>query len=132
MQYHPSLRVFQIKQSQKGWIFIGDNPKDFAILQSESKMEQVLRPNIKVSLPKSYHSADVSKVKVLVFKEVSGNITLDDLKELLAFNKINHAETEHMKSKDQVDTFLLLTLNVITQKKPRHFFQGDSYARKQA
>ena len=23
-QYHPSLRVFQIKQSQKGWIFIGD------------------------------------------------------------------------------------------------------------
>ena len=23
-QYHPSLRVFQIRQSSKGWIFIGD------------------------------------------------------------------------------------------------------------
>ena len=31
-QYHPSLRVFQIKQTQNGWIFIGDTPKDFAIL----------------------------------------------------------------------------------------------------
>ena len=40
-QYHPSLRVFQISQSSKGWIFIGDTPKDFAILQSETKMKQV-------------------------------------------------------------------------------------------
>ena len=39
-QYHPSLRVFQIKQSQKGWIFIGDTPKDFAILQSETKISK--------------------------------------------------------------------------------------------
>ena len=31
-QYHPSLRVFQIRQFSKGWIFIGDIPKDFAIL----------------------------------------------------------------------------------------------------
>ena len=37
-QNHPSLRVFQLKQSQNGWIFIGDTPKDFAILQSEQKM----------------------------------------------------------------------------------------------
>ena len=28
-QYHPSLRVFQIRQSSKGWIFIGDTPKGF-------------------------------------------------------------------------------------------------------
>ena len=41
-QYHPSFRVFQIRQSQKGWIFIGDTRKDFAILQSETKMKQVL------------------------------------------------------------------------------------------
>ena len=40
-QYHPSLSVYQIKQSQKGWIFIGDTPKDFAILQSETKIQQV-------------------------------------------------------------------------------------------
>ena len=41
-QYHPSLRGFQIKQSQKGWIFIGDTPKDFAILQSETKINKFL------------------------------------------------------------------------------------------
>ena len=60
-QYHPSLRVFQIRQSSKGWIFIGD--KDFAILQSETKMKQVPGPKVKMSLPKSYHSADASKSK---------------------------------------------------------------------
>ena len=43
-QYHPSLRVFQIRQSSKGWIFIGDTPKNFAILQSETKMKQVFGP----------------------------------------------------------------------------------------
>ena len=91
-QYHPSLRVFQIKQSQKGWIFIGDTPKDFAILQSETKMKQVFGP-------KSYHSADASKSEFLVFKGVSINITIKDFKELLDFNKINHAEAERMKSK---------------------------------
>ena len=61
-QYHPSLRVFQIRQSSKGWIFIGDTLKYFAILQSETKMKQVFRPKVKVSPPKSYHSADSSKV----------------------------------------------------------------------
>ena len=88
-QYHPSLRVYQIRQTQKGWILIGDTPKDFAILQSEPKMQQVFRPNVKVSLPKSYRSADASKGKFLVFKEVSSNITLDDFKELSDFNKIS-------------------------------------------
>ena len=98
-QYHPSLRVFQIKQSQKGWIFIGDTPKDFAILQSETKMKQVFGPKVKVSLPKSYPSADASKSKFLVFKGVSINITIDEFKELLVLNKITHAEAERMKSK---------------------------------
>ena len=52
-----------------------------------------------MSLPKSYHSADASKSKFLVFKRVSINITIKDFKELLDFNKINHAEVERMKSK---------------------------------
>ena len=60
-QYHPSLRVFQIKQSQNGSIFIGDTPNDFAMLQSELNMQQVVEKNVKVSLPKSYHSADATK-----------------------------------------------------------------------
>ena len=87
-QYHPSLRVLQIKQVKNGWISIVDTPKDFAILQSETKMKQVFGPKVKVSLPKSYHSADASKSKFVVFKEVSINITIDEFKELLDFNKI--------------------------------------------
>ena len=98
-QYHPNLRVLQIKQTKNGWIFIGDTPKDFAILQSEPKMQQVFGKKVKMSLPRSYHSADTKKDKILVFKGVSNNITLEDFKKLLDFNKITHAEAERMKSK---------------------------------
>ena len=62
-------------------------------------MKQVFRPKVKVSLPKSYHSADASKSKFLVFKGVSINITVDEFKELLDFNKITHAEAERVKSR---------------------------------
>ena len=96
-QYHPNLRVLQIKQTKNGWIFIGDTPKDFAILQSEPKMQQFLGKNVKMSLPRSYHSADAKKDKILVFKGVSNNITIEDFKQLLDFNKITDAEAERMK-----------------------------------
>ena len=82
----PSLRIFQVRQSSKGWIFIRDTPEDFAILQSETKMKQVFGPKVKVSLPTSYHSADASKSKILIFKGVSHNITIKDFQELLDFN----------------------------------------------
>ena len=39
-QYHPNLRFFRIKQTQIGWIFIGDTPKILQSLQSEPKMQQ--------------------------------------------------------------------------------------------
>ena len=70
-QYHPSLGVFQIKQSEKGWIFIGDTPNNFAILQSETKMKYFSGQKLtcRTSLPKSYCSEDASKSKFLVFKE---------------------------------------------------------------
>ena len=119
-QYHPSLRVLQIKQTKNSWIFTGDTPKDFNILQSEAKMKQVFRPKVKVTLPRSYHSADTSKSKILVFKGVSINITVNDFKELLDFNKITHAEAKRMKSKEQVEAYLLLKLNVTIQNKLRH------------
>ena len=68
-QYHPNLRVLRIKQTQNGWIFIGDTPKDFAILHGKPKMQQVLGEIVNVSqLPKSYHSADDTKGKFLVFR----------------------------------------------------------------
>ena len=62
-------------------------------------MKQVFGPKVKVTLPRSYHSADVSESKIFVFKGVSINITVNDFKELLDFNKITHAEAERMKSK---------------------------------
>ena len=96
-QYHPNLSVFQIKQTKNSWIFIIDAPKKFAILQNEPKRQQIFGGKVKVSLSKSYHSADVKKEKILVFKGVSSNITLDDFKKLLDFNKITHAEAVRMK-----------------------------------
>ena len=77
-QYHPSLRVFKIKQTQNGWIFRGDTLKDFVILQNKPKTQQVFQKNVKVSLPKSDHSADAIKGKVLVVKGVSNNVTIED------------------------------------------------------
>ena len=62
-------------------------------------MQQVFRKKVKMSLTKSYHSADAKKDKVLVFKGVSNNISLEDFKELLDFNKITQAKAERMKSK---------------------------------
>ena len=62
-------------------------------------MQQVFGPKVKVSLPKSYHSADASKSKYLVFKGVSDNNSVKEFKELLDFNKINHAKAERMTSK---------------------------------
>ena len=61
-------------------------------------MQQLFWKKVKMSLPKSYHSADAKKEKALVFKRVSSNITLEDFKELLDFTKITHAEEERMKS----------------------------------
>ena len=62
-------------------------------------MQQVFGKNVKMSLPKSYHSADPTKGKILVVKEVLNNVTPDDFKDLLDYNKITHAEAEIMKSK---------------------------------
>ena len=62
-------------------------------------MQQVFGKKVKMSLRRSYHSADAKKDKILVFKGVSNNITIEDFKQLLDFNKITHAEAERMKSK---------------------------------
>ena len=62
-------------------------------------MQELFGKNIKVSLSKSYPSADATKGKILVFNGVSTNVTIDESKELLEFNKIAHAEAERMTSK---------------------------------
>ena len=53
-QYHPSLKVSQIKELPKGdLLVIGDSMQDIIILQSETKMKVALGKNVKVSLPKA-------------------------------------------------------------------------------
>ena len=131
-QYHPSLRVLQIKQTKNGWIFIGDTSKDFNILQSEAKMKQVFGPKVKVTLPRSCHSADASKSKILVFKGVSINITVNDFKELLDFNKITHAQAERMKSKRTGRDLNFIKIKCNNPKQAEALISGDLYARKQA
>ena len=43
MQYHPSLKVSQIKELPKGdYLVIGDSVQDVVILQSETKMKAAL------------------------------------------------------------------------------------------
>ena len=131
-QDHPSLRVLQIKQTKNGWIFIGDTPKDFNILQSETKMKQVFVPKVKVTLPKSYHFTDASKSKILVFKGISIIITVNDFKELLDFNKITHAEAERMKSKRTGRDLPFIKIKCDNPKQAEALISGDLYARKQA
>ena len=89
-----------------------------------------------MSLKKSYHSADATRGKVLVFEGVSNKVKIEDFKELLDFNKITHAEAERMKSKrsgrdlpaikikcdnaKQAETLIL----GINMPENRHNFQG--------
>ena len=51
-QFHPSLKISQIKElSKRNFLIIWDSVQD--ILQSESKMKAALVKNVKVSLPKA-------------------------------------------------------------------------------
>ena len=98
-QYHPNLKSFT-NQADKKWLdFHRRYSQRFRHPAEEPKMQQVFGKTVKMSLPKSYHSADAKKDKILVFKGVSNNITLEDFKQLLDFNEITHAEAERMKSK---------------------------------
>ena len=95
-------------------------------------MQQVFGKNVKVSLSKSYHSEDATKGKILVFKGVSTNVTIDDFKELLEFNKIIHAEAERMTSKRSGRDLPFIKIKCDDPKQAKALISGDLYARKQA
>ena len=86
-----------------------------------------------MSLPKSYHSADASKSKFLVFKGVWNNVTIKDFKELRDFNKINHAEAERMKKKGTGKDQSYIKIKSDDPKHAQTLLSGggDLYARKQ-
>ena len=112
------------------WIFIEDTLKHFAIRQSEPKMQQVFGEEVKVSLPQSYHSADAKKEMVLVFKGVSSNVTLEEFKELLDFNKITNAEAERMKSKRTGRDLPFLKITCDNPKQAEALISGGSICQK--
>ena len=56
-QYHPCLKVSNVKELPKGdFLLIGDSMQDVIILQNESKMKAALGQKVKVSLPKAYQT----------------------------------------------------------------------------
>ena len=53
-QYHPCLKVSNVKELPKGnFLLIRDSIQDIIILQNESKMKAA---KVKVSLPKAYQT----------------------------------------------------------------------------
>ena len=50
-QYHPTLKVSQVKELPKGdLLVIGDSVQDVVILQNENKMKAALGLNVKITL----------------------------------------------------------------------------------
>ena len=80
-QYHPNLKSFTNQADEKWLDFDRRYSQRFCHPAERTKKVAVLGKKVKVSLPKSYHSADAKKEKILVFKGVSSNITSEDFKE---------------------------------------------------
>ena len=66
----------------------------------------------------------------MVFKGVSNNITLEDFKELLDFNKITHAEAERMKSKRTGRDLPFIKIKCDDPKEAEAFISGGLICQK--
>ena len=98
-QYHPSLKVSQVKELPKGDLpVIGDSVQDIVILQNENKMKAALGQNVKISLPKAYR-INKTQNKSLAIKGVPTDITDDEFREFLNLHKISYAKADRLKSK---------------------------------
>ena len=74
-QFHPSLKISQIKELPKGdFLIIGDSMQDVLTLQSEIKMKAALGQTVKVSLPKAFQTSK-NQTKNLAAKGVPTGIT---------------------------------------------------------
>ena len=95
-QYHPSLKVSQVKELPKGdLLVIGDSVQDVVILQNENKMKAALGQNVKITLPKAYQ-INRSQNKSFAIKGVPTNITDDEFREFLNLNKISYAKADRL------------------------------------
>ena len=117
-QYHPSLKVSQIKELPKGdLLVIRDSMQDMIILQSETKMKAALGKNVKVSLPKAYQT-NRTQNKSLAVKGVPTDLTDNEFREFPDLNKINYAKADRLKSKKDGRALP----NLVTLTKLRLFF----------
>ena len=66
-QRHPSLRVFQLKQSQNGWIFIGDTPKISPSCRVNQKCSNVLGKTLRCHFL-NHITLQTPQREILVFK----------------------------------------------------------------
>ena len=71
-------------------------------------------------------------MKILVFKRVSTNVTIDDFKELLEFNKITHAEAERMTSKRSGRYLPFIKIKCGDPKQTEALISGGFICQKQA
>ena len=111
-QFHPGLKVSQIKELPKGdFLLIGDSMQDVIILQNESKMKAALGQNVKVSLPKAFQ-INKQQTKSLAVKGVPSDISDSEFKEFLDLNKINFAKAERLKSKKDGRVLLIFRLEI--------------------
>ena len=98
-QYHPSLKVSNVKELPKGdFPIIGDSIQDVIILQNETKMKAASGQKVKTSLPKAFQTNRVQN-KRLAVKGVPTDITEAKFKEFLDLNKITYAKAERLNSK---------------------------------
>ena len=97
-QFHPGLKVSQIKELPKGdFLIIGDSMQDVITLQNENKMKAALGQNVKGSLPKAFQ-INKQQTKSLAVKGVPSDISDSEFKEFLGLNKTNLAKAERLKS----------------------------------
>ena len=123
-QYHPSLRVFQIRQSSKGWIFIGDTPKDFAILQSETKMKQVFGPKV-ISLCRR-----IIKKKFNILREYHTTSPLKIFKNCLILTKYPMPRLNEWNKKEQVKTCHFIKIKSDDPKQAEALISGGLICQK--
>ena len=111
-QYHPSLRINNIKELPKGdFLIIGDSVQDMIILQSESEMKAEPGQKVKVSLPKAFQ-INKAHTKNLVVKGVPTDISESEFKEFLYINKISYAKAERLKSQKDGRVLPILQLDI--------------------
>ena len=121
-QFHPSLKISQIKELPKGdFLVISDSVRDVIILRSESKMKAALGKNVKVSLPKAFQTNKV-QTKSLAIKGVPTDITDSEFTEFLDLNKISYAKAKRLKSKKTVGSSQSFDLKLTILPNPRLFF----------